>query len=78
MQVSMLMRTSTDVLIRQCLAKALRRRRDRPSEQQAQLGQEGLPEGAPLLLQPAGHLATEVPAVPQGGAPGRLTTSSCA
>ena len=53
------MLTSTDVLVCQRLAKALWRRRDCPSEQQAQLCQEGLPEGAPLLLQPAGQHTAE-------------------
>ena len=46
--------TAADVLVRQRLAKALRRRGDGAAQQQAQLLQEALPEGPPALLQPAG------------------------
>lgn len=46
-------RTAADVLVGQRLAKTLGRRGHGAAQQQAQLGQEGLPEAAPLLLQPA-------------------------
>jgi hypothetical protein len=51
--------TSADVLVGQGLPEAVGGGLHRAPQQQGQLGQEGLPEDAPLLLQPAATTANQ-------------------